>query len=945
MSEARALELNPYEPMIAIDPESKYVIHSSRKETGEIILETLDSGKQIQVFTKHSEYVSHLEVNESVLLTFSPDFFGTSHAYFLDRMLVRVFKTEVVDGELNAATFTGDGQQALLAQGNNRGNIRKWDLISREVETLCTLDMSATYIEDARDSVSAFVSDGNSINRVALASGAVITSYESEIVKISKLRYAPETQRLAATGRNGTAVWNAANGALIKFIPQENSPVTPIAAFSADGRKLLASNSEKSVSIWDLDTLRESGPYLHNAIISAAAFSPDQKYFVLGDEAGEIHRWDIENKNKGRVLEGHRKEVLSLAFSTDGSRLFSSSLDRTIWVWDMDKGNELGQIINWDDEEWVVSTPQGLYDASAGAMERMYYISPDPGNDSLEVIALQQLSEGFYDPGLLQKLLIPEVPLLSVKTNLEDVKLFPKVSGSIRGDQLLLRLEERQGGIGRVSLFLNQKELEHDLNERNRLKEQEDGVYTTDYDLTDYIDFLWAHPDSTNFISVEVTGEDRELSSSRKSWVYNRHRSKGLGGADQGSEEEDSGPIEPRLFIIAVGTSDYEGTKLDLSYPDRDAAYVATALFNTGRRLFNERVTAYALTTKSVELTDTLAISHFSPSKDSIEWAFKEVEKTAQPEDIVVVYFSGHGISGEYDNEDIEFYYLTSDIESADDVNRSRLRKNHTVSSAELTAWLNGIKAQKQALILDACYSGAAVDLMSEVRGKNLTVSQVRAYERMRNRAGLFLLSSSTADKESYESSTFGNGLLTYALLSGMRGEGDVLDDEKYIDIVKLFTSVRDRVPVLAKSIREAQTPTLKFPGAASGVLIGQFGSDAEVPIGIAKPPLLRPVFQLADGYGDPVGINSLMEQMLKEESGRGSRAQWAYKDLFYAKDCYMLAGRYAEEGEEIAVSAKLFYNKSEVHSFECRVKRDRLSSLDNMVKKELAKFFESRNL
>src|SRR5690242_9619886 len=45
---------------------------------------------------------------------------------------------------------------------------------------------------------------------------------------------------------------------------------------------------------------------------------------------------------ENRVLTGHRFPVYALAFSPDGRRLASGSLDRTARLWDLEQGREIG---------------------------------------------------------------------------------------------------------------------------------------------------------------------------------------------------------------------------------------------------------------------------------------------------------------------------------------------------------------------------------------------------------------------------------------------------------------------------------------------------------------------------------------------------------------------------------------------------------------------------
>jgi WD40 repeat protein len=48
--------------------------------------------------------------------------------------------------------------------------------------------------------------------------------------------------------------------------------------------------------------------------------------------------WDLDSGQPLATLTGHESSVLSVAVTTDGRRAVSASLDRTLRVWDLDKG-------------------------------------------------------------------------------------------------------------------------------------------------------------------------------------------------------------------------------------------------------------------------------------------------------------------------------------------------------------------------------------------------------------------------------------------------------------------------------------------------------------------------------------------------------------------------------------------------------------------------------
>jgi hypothetical protein len=57
---------------------------------------------------------------------------------------------------------------------------------------------------------------------------------------------------------------------------------------------------------------------------------------------GRLNVWDAQTDQILFSIKGHTREVWSVTFSSDGKRLASDSVDKTIKVWDAQTGLELG---------------------------------------------------------------------------------------------------------------------------------------------------------------------------------------------------------------------------------------------------------------------------------------------------------------------------------------------------------------------------------------------------------------------------------------------------------------------------------------------------------------------------------------------------------------------------------------------------------------------------
>jgi hypothetical protein len=108
--------------------------------------------------------------------------------------------------------------------------------------------------------------------------------------------------------------------------------------FAPDGRTL-ACNEGVQFSLWELGSAKPrwqvERPPPHSWVpVTAMRFSPDGRWLAVG-HGPRIELRDALNGRLVHVFDGHAQNILSLAFSRDGTRLVSSSCDTTLLVWDV----------------------------------------------------------------------------------------------------------------------------------------------------------------------------------------------------------------------------------------------------------------------------------------------------------------------------------------------------------------------------------------------------------------------------------------------------------------------------------------------------------------------------------------------------------------------------------------------------------------------------------
>ena len=117
------------------------------------------------------------------------------------------------------------------------------------------------------------------------------------------------------------------------YFAQFNSQDTMIVTITRDGKDSIA-------RIWDISRF-SSNPYhiiLIVVNVEAAAFHPRNNAIITGSPEGLIKIWDVTNSNCLATLKGHRNEIKSIKFDSQGTRMITASRDQTAKIWDYTRG-------------------------------------------------------------------------------------------------------------------------------------------------------------------------------------------------------------------------------------------------------------------------------------------------------------------------------------------------------------------------------------------------------------------------------------------------------------------------------------------------------------------------------------------------------------------------------------------------------------------------------
>ncbi len=699
-------------------------------------------------------------------------------------------------------------------------------------------------------------------------------------------------------------------------------PSTDIVALAFDPvSRILASGSEDgSVHLWNVGEQHEIGTSfkVEGSGWLGVKFSNDGQKLVA-TAGNRVEVWDPKTGTRISVLQTQGRSVSDAAFSADGKYVFTGGADGTTCLWDASSGRFVASLVAIDNTDWAVVDADGRWDASERAQTMMHYIQAT--KDGYEVFNLAQLKDIYHTPGLLSRILgYSKQPLAAVRP-LSDIKLFPEIterSFDKANATLTVKLRNRGGSIGPVRIMVNGSLAFEDARS-DQLKQQLKAnpnlaVATVRVSLRASSGY---NPSGQNKIEVITNDFDPKT---QRSFVSSDPTTSARGAEIVGTATPDEGR-KPTLYAVVAGISDYNGTALDLNFAAKDAESFAAALSVAAGRLFCPAENPKCEDKVRIKLFSTNSGVGQLPTKENIRAAFAAIAKEAKPEDILVVYLAGHGTSLKVGDDDT-YFFLTQESEagSPDAVAKNPER---AISNTELLSWLTqeqwrpdkkGIDAGNKVLILDTCAAGAFENALTKEKQRSLSPDQIRALEKLKDRSGLQILMGSAANQSAYEASQYGQGLLTYALLEGIKGAA--LTNDR-VETGRLFDYAVNRVPTMDITRGAIGLQSPRIFGSTSipiGIMATKEDRDAVKILESPLPVFTRPFLFKKDENYDTLGLITELGNALYAAADPGSRGYGSARlpaPLVYVNEenfpgAYRVTGTYTDNNGTITINAVL---------------------------------------
>ena len=224
---------------------------------------------------------------------------------------------------------------------------------------------------------------------------------------------------------------------------------------------------------------------------------------------------------------------------------------------------------------------------------------------------------------------------------------------------------------------------------------------------------------------------------------------------------------EVKIWAVVVGVARYAHMPV-LKYTDDDAYQIYAFLKSPeGGALKDDQIRV---------LVDDDA------TRENIQKAMRKTFLQADENDVVVLYFSGHGLPGSFLPVDFDGF-------------------NNKLQHEDIKAVFAESKAKHKLCLADACHAGTLTAMRSPF--DNTLRKYYKAFEE--SKGGTALLLSSKGDEFSLEDHGLRQGIFSHYLIRGLKGEAD-RDQNDIVTVKELFDFVHSKVTSYTAN---AQTPEL----------------------------------------------------------------------------------------------------------------------------------------
>jgi hypothetical protein len=488
----------------------------------------------------------------------------------------------------------------------------------------------------------------------------------------------------------------------------------------------------------------------------AVHFSQDSRLVVLSSNSGNGGVYDISNGRLLRSVFGRglhftpNRRIVAVGFVGNSCNLI-----------DLATGSTVLSIVRLEpDDEWLAVTPEGLFDGTEKARQRLAFRI----GGGLNIVPVDRFFQDYYRPGLVAEVLRGERPMPKGEFANQVAPLVavvsPKQGSAITERQATIEVEVTDRGGGIKGPWLMQ----------NGARVLADGEANVDGKLARHT-FRVALIEGENRIEVCAASADGSWEAEPAVLVLRGEL-----------------PLpKPAVHVVAVGVNKYAQESINLQYAAGDAEAIANVFQDRGPEFYGEK-----------QVRTTLLLNEAATTV-GIRRAIEDVAAAANVQDTMVLFLAGHGMTlGQ------RYYFLPHEFQSKADRLEDDVREQGlTIDS--MGDLMEKVPALKKVVILDTCQSGAALPVRLVARDP---FAFRGAIERLSRSQGLFMIAAAAAGDQAQESQELKHGVLTYALLAGLgavdsgplaKQLAKASDDSRLVEIRDWFGYAQDKVPLITR--------------------------------------------------------------------------------------------------------------------------------------------------
>ncbi len=262
-------------------------------------------------------------------------------------------------GHTRALRWLDDGR---LASGGDDGAVRVWSTAGNRLAQLTQQDRVVTRLVLSPDRRLLAAGGGAHqpeviVLEAALAGRGGVRVLEGNQAWVSDLAFSPDGRVVAAGADDGAVwLWDVATGAGHRL--GHHATNIERLAFSPDGHWLATGGDDQTARLWPLPAGEPRTLGGHGDWVNWVLWLPNNQLITAAGD-GSLRRWNPAGGDP-LLLRGHIGTIWDVALAPDGHTLASAGKDRTLRLWDLERGAALATLRGHTGQvKGVAFTPAG----------------------------------------------------------------------------------------------------------------------------------------------------------------------------------------------------------------------------------------------------------------------------------------------------------------------------------------------------------------------------------------------------------------------------------------------------------------------------------------------------------------------------------------------------------------------------------------------------------